>query len=81
MPKIILIDPIGNETKVATFRADVEVFQCAAMLQAILDKDSKYMYVVEHKYKGSNRRTTPDRFNCSIGSLIHLYNSIKPMYI
>jgi hypothetical protein len=81
MAKIILIDPIGNETKVATFKSLSESFQCAALLQAILAKDSKYMYVVEHKYKGTNKRTMPDSFNCSISSLIHLYNSIKPMYI
>jgi hypothetical protein len=81
MAKIILIDPIGNETKVATFKSLSESFQCAALLQAILAKDTEYRYVIEHKYKGSNRRTAPDSLNQSIGSLIHLYNSIKPMYI
>ena len=65
--KIILVDPVGNETVVATFRSTIEAFQAASLFQAICNTDN-YTYYVDYHVKGKGfRRTQPD----SLSSLVN----------
>lgn len=79
MANIILINGM-IETKVATFKSTLEAFQCAALLNAILHPDSKYIYVVDHKHKGTNKRTQPDNLRQTVSNLTYLYEHLKPIF-
>lgn len=76
--KVIFINPIGQETIVATVKSDVEAFQIAALFQAILPAQTTCRYVVEHKPKCSYlKRTTPDPFRHTVNNLIYLREHIN----
>lgn len=78
--KIILIDPVNNETEIASFHSTVEAFQCAALLQALVVSD-KYIYCIDHYIKGKgNRRTLPDSFTHTIGNSLHLFTCLKAYF-
>jgi hypothetical protein len=71
-PKIVLVN--GTiETTVATFSALNEAFQCAALLQALVNSQN-YIYYVDYKHKGTLRRTQPDSFKTMVYASAHLLN-------
>lgn len=79
--KVILIDSVGNETLVATFRSTVEAFQAAALFQNIIGENTSYSYYVDHLVKGKGmKRTAPDNLRATVSNITNLYNSLKPLY-
>lgn len=79
-PKIIQVGPTGEETIVATFSADIEAFQAAALFQAIIGEDSMYKYYVEMRHKGQTRRVQPDPLRFTINNIQTLRQSIYPCF-
>ena len=79
MATIILITPT-EEIKVGTLKSLCEALQCAALLQAITVSNT-YTYWVEHRYKGTLRRTQPNNLRVTVGNLKSLYDHLRPLYI
>lgn len=79
MAKIILVTPT-EEIPVGTIKSTIEAFQCAALLQA-LAIHSGYTYYVEHRVKGTLKRTQPDSLKATIANCKSLYDHIKPLYL
>ena len=78
MAKIIIINnATQEETLVATFRADVEAFQCASLFQAMLHPDTNMEYRVVVKRKGLTRYVTPDSFRTTLNNSVNLLNHLN----
>ncbi len=67
MAKVIVVNAATNEEHiVATVKSDMEAFQFASLLQAMVDSDN-YRYYIEYKSCGI-RRSSPDSFLSMVNS-------------
>jgi hypothetical protein len=77
--KIIFVDAINNEFIVASFKTQIEAFQCASLLEA-LNTNEKCFYAVEFKLKGQTVRKLPQDIRKTIYGSSELYDYLKPIF-
>ena len=79
--KIILVNhSVNEETEVATFKSTIEAFQCASLLQALVNSEN-FIYYVDHWIKGKgHRRTQPDNIRIFVSNSLNLYEKLKPIF-